>query len=179
MGGDVELVRSGRDGSVFRFTLAAPACAAPPRVVAEADSDRDSGRSFARCSVLIAEDDRTNQLIVKKLMQKLDIEPTIVADGLAAVDVAQARHFDLILMDLMMPELGGVEATKRIRALEGPCRDVPIVAFSAAAFDADREASKEAGMNGFIEKPARLETLRAMLQKHLPPHCGGDAGSPA
>ena len=91
----------------------------------------------------------------------------VVTDGLLAVQAAEKSAFDLILMDLMMPNLSGVEATARIRAGNGPCSEIPIVAFSAAAFGFDRDAAIAAGMTGFIEKPARIAALRAVLSEQL------------
>ena len=128
---------------------------------------------FAGVSVLVAEDDHTNQLIARKMLQKLGVRTTVVEDGVAAVEAAHREHFDLILMDVMMPQMNGIEATSRIRNGDGPCRRVPIVAFSAAAFGDDRAAADKAGMSGFIEKPARLAVLREVLHRHL----DGDAAS--
>jgi CheY-like chemotaxis protein len=102
------------------------------------------------------------------MLKKLDVAPTIVGDGAAALQAASERHYDLILMDVMMPNMNGIVATGRIRSSDGPCRDIPIIAFTAAAFDSDREKALEAGMTDFIEKPARLETLRTVLRRHLP-----------
>ncbi|MFT4841336.1 MAG: signal transduction histidine kinase/CheY-like chemotaxis protein [Candidatus Azotimanducaceae bacterium] len=166
MGGDVELVHSDHAGSHFRMCIKIEASSAP---VARRDGRREAAwvDSFEGHTVLVAEDDPTNQLIAKKMLQKLGITATVVADGLGAVDVAQSTHFDLILMDLMMPNLNGIEAANRIRAGKGPCSNVPIVAFSAAAFGADRDAAIAAGMSGFLEKPARLDGLRAVLAKYL------------
>ena len=173
MGGDVTLVHSDQHGSWFRFTFAAPRCAAP----ADGDETAAAGadRSCAGATVLVVDDDATNQLIATRLLRRLGIETTVVGDGVQAVNAAGKRRFDLILMDMMMPNLGGADATRQIRAGDGPCRDAPIIAFSAAAFDADRAVAANAGMNGFIEKPARLDSLRALLRTHLPP---GDTRPP-
>jgi signal transduction histidine kinase/ActR/RegA family two-component response regulator len=166
MGGTVELVASSSAGTRFRFSFEAPRAQAP--ALAERARDDCEAASFGGFSVLIAEDDATNQLIVRKMLKKLDVAPTIVGDGAAALQAASERHYDLILMDVMMPNMNGIEATGRIRSSDGPCRDIPIIAFTAAAFDSDREKALEAGMTDFIEKPARLETLRTVLRRHLP-----------
>ncbi|MCA8963351.1 MAG: response regulator [Planctomycetes bacterium] len=177
MGGNVELVRSDGAGSHFRFTLLAPRC--EPPIGAACPVPPVDPVTFDSASILVVEDDRTNQLVAKKLLRKLAIVPTVVEDGLAAVEVAKTRRFDLILMDLMMPKLGGLDATRQIRSGDGPCRDVPIIAFSAAAFEGDREAAAQAGMTAFFEKPARLEALRQILRTHLPSHVWRDGvGAP-
>ena len=169
MGGDVVLMHSDEKGSWFRCTVAAPACAAieTHTDTASAPGPTDTGPSLAGAKVLVVDDDRTNRLIATKVMQRLGVDATVVEDGLAGVAAASAQPFDLILMDLMMPGLSGIEATQRIRSEPGPCRESTILAFSAAALGADRDAALAAGMNGFIEKPARIDTLRTTLQQHL------------
>jgi len=166
MHGDVELVKSDEHGTHFRFTLAAPECE-PPAADAEAPPSEAAHNPFRNKSVLVAEDDPTNRLIARKMLHKLEITPTTVDDGMAAVEEAGRRHYDLILMDVMMPNMSGIEATRRIRSRPGPCQDVPIIAFSAAAYEKDREAAVHAGMSGFVEKPARLEAIRKMLERYL------------
>lgn len=166
MGGDVHLVHSNDAGSHFRMSITAETVPAP-EVSSESRGESVTSVSFVGSTVLVAEDDLTNQHIARKMLEKLGVTATIVADGLCAVDASQSAHFDLILMDLMMPNLNGIEATHRIRSGDGPCSQVPIVAFSAAAFGTDRAAAIDAGMSDFLEKPARLASLRAALAKHL------------
>lgn len=171
MGGDVVLVRSDRDGSWFRGTILAPTCDARGErgdaIATGPASDATTAAGFAHKRVLVADDDRTNRLVAAKLLRRLGIDATLVENGLQAVEAAARERFDVILMDMMMPQLGGIEATAQIRAGQGPCRDVPILAFTAAAFAADRDAALQAGMDGFLEKPARLAALRDALQPHL------------
>lgn len=165
MNGDVELVQSSEHGSHFRMRITADPVAAPQPAAGGVDAA--SLATFNGKSVLVAEDDATNQRIATKMLNKLGIDVTIAADGVQAVEAANADAYDLILMDLMMPNMSGMEATSRIRSGDGPCKGIPIVAFSAAAMGPDREAAIEAGMSGFIEKPARLVGLREALLRHL------------
>ena len=76
---------------------------------------------------------------------------------------------DLIIMDLMMPVMAGTEATRAIRALEVPWSNLPIIAFTAGAFEHDREDARSSGMAGFLEKPVRLNRMREVLLEHLGP----------
>jgi signal transduction histidine kinase/ActR/RegA family two-component response regulator len=166
MDGTVELVRTGSSGSLFRFSFVAPPCAAPPD---DAATDAAAaGHAADEISVLVAEDDPMNQVIIEKLLDQLDANSTIVHDGAEALEAATHSSYDLILMDVMMPNMDGLEATRSIRAADGPCRDVPIIACTASAFDADRANAAAAGMNDFLEKPIRLAQLRAALTAHAP-----------
>ncbi len=165
LGGDVELLHSSAGGTGFRFTFCAPRCEAPS--LDETTIRSTAAVTFENCRVLVAEDEPTNQMIAKKLLNRLAVDPVVVADGQAAVDAAASQHFDLVLMDLMMPNMGGMDATRAIRAGGGPCQDVPILAFSAAVSKESRDAALEAGMTDFIEKPARLKSLRAVLEEYL------------
>ena len=165
MGGNVQLVDSEPTGSHFRMCITAEQVSTPP--THDSAQDFTQLESFTGRTILVAEDDPTNQLIAKKMLGKLGVTTTVVEDGLGAVEATKSTHYDLILMDLMMPNMSGIEATSRIRSGDGPCSRIPILAFSAAAFGSDREAAVAAGMSGFLEKPARLAGLRAALAKHL------------
>jgi two-component system, sensor histidine kinase len=165
IGGDVRLTRSDVEGTSFRFTLRAPACEAP--AVASAAAGITAPQRLGHARVLVVDDDPTNQRIAARMLDKLGLEATVVADGQEALDITATTHFDLILMDMMMPRVDGLAATRCIRGRRGPSARTPILAFTAAAFDTDREAAKEAGMNGFLEKPVRMETLRRALLTHL------------
>ena len=167
MGGDVELVRSDATGSHFRFSAHAPA-AAPPVVATAAPAARAPER-FDGLRVLVVDDDATNQVIAQRLLGKLGAEATVVGDGMAAVEAAQNGAYDLILMDLMMPVMGGIEAAQRIRASTGQSKAAPIVAFSASTFASDHAAAQAAGMNGFLEKPVRLAGVRDVLRQFVRP----------
>ena len=139
MGGNVEMVRSSGDGSHFRMRIVAEASIAPD-ISKSGHEGLVSEISLEGTRILVAEDDQTNQLIARKMLEKIGATVVVVTDGLLAVQAAEKSAFDLILMDLMMPNLSGVEATARIRAGNGPCSEIPIVAFSAAAFGFDRDA---------------------------------------
>ncbi len=116
--------------------------------------------------VLIAEDNLVNQKIIKRLTEKLGMQPTLVDNGLAAVNSWQENHYDIILMDIQMPELDGLQATRRIRELETD-RHIPIIAVTANAMHGDREKCLDAGMDDYLSKPVRLEDLRRKVYHHL------------
>lgn len=128
----------------------------------------ESGPSFATrrqygARVLVAEDNRVNQRVVRGLLERLGCEVTIVENGAAAVDTIAQRPFDLVFMDCQMPELDGFAATQRIRATQ--VRHVPIVALTAGVMDGERERCLAAGMDEFLKKPVRLEDLDRALDQ--------------
>ena len=172
MGGSLELVSSGPEGSTFAFSFEMKPVegGALPAPVEEAPSipAADPGR-FQGSRILIVEDNQINQVIARRLVEKLGAEAKVVADGQAAVEAVARSSYDLVLMDLMMPIMAGTEATRRIRQLDVAWRDLPIVAFTAGAFEHDRADAIDSGMNGFLEKPVRLPLLQEVMLKHLAP----------
>jgi CheY-like chemotaxis protein len=112
--------------------------------------------------LLLVEDNQTNQLLGKRLLEHLGCEVDVVADGAAAVSGVRHRAYDLVLMDLLMPVMDGAEATRRLRALGV---SVPIVALTATP--AEREALQADGFNGCLTKPVSAATLRAAIARTL------------
>ncbi len=117
--------------------------------------------------VLVAEDNPVNREVIVELLRRVGITVETVNDGLAAVERAHESRPDLLLMDMRMPRLDGLAATRRIRNLEG-WRERPIVALTANAFEEDRLACLAAGMNDFLTKPIDPNQLYATLLKWLP-----------
>ncbi len=112
--------------------------------------------------VLVAEDEEVNQLVMLELLAELDLVVEMANDGQAAVEKAARRHYALILMDLRMPRLDGLGATRAIRALPG-LQHTPIIAITANAFEEDRAACRAAGMNDFLPKPIDVDRLHETL----------------
>ncbi|MBR9857218.1 MAG: response regulator [Gammaproteobacteria bacterium] len=133
--------------------------------------------------ILLAEDNRMNQQLIVEFLKQIAVSVTLADNGRQAVEQMARRRFDAILMDLQMPILDGIEATRQIRKLRVH-HDIPIVALTASAMRGDREASLEAGMNGYVTKPVnRLDLYQALTQilAHSPTAgvtlADGDAGS--
>jgi len=130
-------------------------------LVFESDESRPGGR------LLVAEDNRINQVVITKLLDRMGFDAKLVSNGVEAVEAMREERFDLILMDCHMPEMDGFAATRRIRDLESPARDTKIVAVTASALSEDRERALESGMDDFLTKPIKAGELKAMLAKWL------------
>ena len=110
--------------------------------------------------VLLAEDNPVNQMVAVKMLERLGCRVDVANDGAEALALADARPYDLIFMDLQMPRLDGLEATRRIRAGAGRSARAPIVAMTANALPGDRERCIDAGMSDYVPKPITPESLR-------------------
>jgi len=124
-----------------------------------------SADTYLDLTVLVAEDNPVNQLIVAKILAKVGCVVELVENGGEALDVLQRRHFDVVLMDINMPIMDGVAATKLIRELDSPFREVPIVGLSANALQGDRERYLAIGMNEYLTKPLDRGLLYNVLRR--------------
>jgi CheY-like chemotaxis protein len=118
--------------------------------------------------ILLTEDNEVNQLVASRILNNAGFRVTIANNGLEAVNLVQKENFDLVLMDIQMPEMDGLTAVKTIRALRG-FEHLPIVAMTAHAMSGDREMSIAAGMNDHISKPINIAELFQALIKWIEP----------
>lgn len=144
---------------------------------AEADAAQQTAFEFATgkggLSILVAEDNDINALLVQALLARMGHRVAVVGDGAVAVNAVASAHemgapYDAVLMDLHLPGMDGLEATRRIRALGGAAGTIPVIALTANAFEEDRAACLAAGMNGFVVKPVDRKRLEAALAEALP-----------
>ncbi len=119
--------------------------------------------------VLVAEDNPIGQLVAGRFLASLGCQVEIVSNGMDAVKAAARAPFDVILMDCQMPILDGYEATRRIRAAEGPDQHVPIIAITGQVIESSQRACLEAGMDDYLTKPLLEEVLRAVLENWVGP----------
>jgi signal transduction histidine kinase/ActR/RegA family two-component response regulator len=126
----------------------------------------DAVPAAARGRILIVEDNRVNQQVVAGLLTKKGYETTVVNHGGEALAALEAASFDLVIMDIQMPVLDGLEATRRIR-LEERWRNLPIVGLTAHAMAGDRERCIQAGMNDYLTKPVRGPALLETVKRHI------------
>lgn len=129
---------------------------------------RRKRRAVSALRVLVAEDNIVNQTLARRILEKLGHRVTVVDDGQQAVEVAARSETDLIVMDVQMPHMDGLEATAMIRQSETATdRHVPIIALTAHAMKGDRERCLAAGMDGYVSKPIRIEDLEAAIASVL------------
>jgi signal transduction histidine kinase/CheY-like chemotaxis protein len=171
MGGTIGVESAPGQGSTFRFTIRAAPCAAPESVAPER---RRSQRiapiaTTVPARILLAEDNRTNQQILSAYLALAGHSVHLVENGRRAVEAATAERFDLVLMDIQMPELDGVAAARHIRAIDGPGGQVPIIALTANAMDGDREEYIAAGMTDYVTKPITPDALFAAIARAIAP----------
>ena len=169
MGGEVGLTSELGHGSTFWAELPLPASSAAPDPGTAAQDDDQALRGMR---VLLVEDNPVNMMIGVAMLEQWGVEVAEASDGRAALDAvnaatAKGRAFDLVLMDVQMPGMGGHEATQRIRERHD-AHALPIVALTAAALVSERNLAMAAGMNDFLTKPIDAARLRATLTRHLP-----------
>ena len=126
--------------------------------------------------ILVAEDNPVNQKLTLRILEKAGYRADLAENGREAVEKLSAGGYDLVLMDVQMPELDGLEATRFIRASGPPLRGIPIVATTANAMSGDREKCLAAGMDDYLTKPIQVRELHAVLGRLLkrPPATGGN-----
>jgi signal transduction histidine kinase/DNA-binding response OmpR family regulator len=150
--------------AVLQEALEAAFGGATPAGVAKASAS--SPRAMPALRILLAEDNPVNQRLAFRLLEKMGHRVWLAHNGQETVDMVQARQFDLVLIDVQMPIMNGLEATLRIRALErGTGGHVPILAITAHAMKGDRERCIEVGMDGYIAKPVRAEALDEEIRR--------------
>ena len=162
-----------------RAVRALPAASQVPMLLLAAAGARGDldGQAGARLDVLLVEDHPVNQALAENLLERMGHRVVLAGDGLQALERLRERRFDLVFMDMMMPVLDGLEATRRFRAAEmGP--RTPIVAMTANALPADRQRCLEAGMDDYLAKPIVISEFERLVLRYARASAGAEAATP-
>jgi CheY-like chemotaxis protein/HPt (histidine-containing phosphotransfer) domain-containing protein len=183
MAGQIGAASQLGEGTTFWFTISLPvgtAAQTPPAAASPLAADRNAGLKniFAnrRARVLVADDVVSNQQVAVGILARMGLPADAVANGAEALAALNNVAYDLVLMDVQMPEVDGLEATRRIRTAESeapqgslPHPRLPVIAMTAGAMQDDRESCLQAGMDDFVSKPVMPRALAEVLAKWLPP----------
>jgi len=174
MGGAIHVESTPGRGSIFSFELPL-ALAHPNHPAAHAGADADERRHFrvdpeisdrpkVALQILVVEDNATNQKVARQILKRLGYETDLAVNGVEAVRAAEAKAYDLILMDIHMPEMDGMEATRCIRARPSPGGAPKIIALTADVLKGERERCLNGGMDDYLTKPIKIDILKSIIE---------------
>lgn len=182
MGGSMDLRSTEGKGSTFWFDLVLNINVRPQDIEAlrsqEAATRALPGQRIP-ARILVAEDYPVNQVLIQSQLETLGAQVTIAANGVEAVQKCQEATFDIIFMDIQMPQMSGIEATRKIRIELPAYKNTPIIALTANAHAEVRNECRGVGMNDVINKPTHVSDLHITLKRWLPALCAGAAAEPA
>lgn len=164
MGGTIGFTTSENIGSTFFFTL--PLKISEQNEMLDSDQDQEEKLQIDK-SILLVEDDRVNQIVMSKMLALEGATVFIASNGLEAIEKSDEMQYDLILMDIQMPEMDGIEATRYIRDKSRHNNHTPIIALTAFALKGDEEIFRASGMDDYISKPVDRLTLKDKMRHHL------------
>jgi PAS domain S-box-containing protein len=164
-GGSIWVESEPKQGSSFNFTITYNKCKDSQRKLLE--TIKPTTNELGELKILLAEDNEVNQLLTKGMLQQLGFRPTVARNGVETLEHFSNDDFDVVLMDIQMPEMNGYEATNQIRNSAGNKKNIPIIALTANALKGEEENYNVAGMNGFLTKPFTKAALYEVIYNAL------------
>jgi len=165
MGGKIEVRSEPGRGSTFEFSVPCGRIQAKD-ATDRADTGSEPNASLSGARILVVEDDEVNQIVAQGVLEAAGAQVTIAPNGRESLNMIRPGLFDAVLMDLHMPDMDGIETTRRLRE-DAALADLPIIAMTASAMAGDRERLLEAGMNDYVAKPVRVAAVYSTLGKWL------------
>jgi signal transduction histidine kinase/CheY-like chemotaxis protein/streptogramin lyase len=162
MGGRIDMRSQLGRGTKFTVVAAMPAVKEPVHAAVQVSAQESEP---GRLRVLVAEDNLLNQKVAQRVLEKRGHEVVLASTGLLALDAMARQDFDVVVMDLQMPEMDGIEATRRLRQDGGAKSTIPVLGFTASALPEDREACMAAGMDGLVNKPVEPKLLISEVER--------------
>jgi len=183
MGGEIEVYSEPGQGSTFEFTLTLPIAGreerasstpVPPDTAASVPA---AGQPPDGARILVADDDAITRQLAERVLAQIGYEVVVASGGQEALERLARERFGLVVMDIAMPDMDGVTTARHIRALEGPNRDVPILAMTGLSDEDSHQHIMAAGVNAVLTKPIALDALRASVRRWV--RAGSNAGNGA
>ena len=167
MGGDITVESSGTTGTTVKFTLPFRVCSDADGAHIQPDEQAVTEYKLKDCRILVADDVEMNRALMVSMLESMGAQVSVANNGKAAIEMANQEEYDLLLMDIQMPEMNGFEVASKIRQQDNTVSNLPIIALTANVMDGVREQCIAAGMNDFLGKPFDPESLYEKIQSCL------------
>lgn len=166
MGGTLDATSTAGEGSCFRLNICLP-LAQRTALVADRSAPPEEEESISGLAILVVDDNPINRKVARMQLERLGCKVQTANNGLESLQRVQERTFDMVIMDVRMPVMDGLEATRKIRELPGELGQIPVLALTADGFQEQRDACLAAGMNDHLAKPFKAQELKALLRRNL------------